>query len=114
MDEVTENIKYKKYVKITFWMFAAICLVWPIASFMVIFVFDSPIKGTWDLIFRYYMAFSIWLYPLFVLASYLSGRFSIKNKRNAILTSLIPMLSFLPWLVLIFTVDNLFSILLIW
>lgn len=40
-------------------------LPWPIASFMAIFFFDAPIRGSGDEISRYLAAFSIWFYPVF-------------------------------------------------
>jgi len=40
-------------------------LVWPVASFVAIFLFDAPMEGALDAAKRYAMVGSIWGYPAF-------------------------------------------------
>ena len=50
---------------ISWLMVLSLCL-WPIGCFMAIFFFDAPIRSTVDEISRLGMAFTIWLYPVYM------------------------------------------------
>ena len=50
-----------------FWMMVLSLLFWPIPAFVALFFFDAPIRSTVDDICRSGMAYTIWLYPLYLL-----------------------------------------------
>lgn len=52
--------------KIVIWLMTASLAVWPLASFTSIFLFDAPIRSAVDEVSRLGMAFTIWLYPLYL------------------------------------------------
>ncbi|MBX3737277.1 MAG: hypothetical protein KF715_11340 [Candidatus Didemnitutus sp.] len=57
-------------------------LVWPVAAFVAIFVFDAPIRGPLDEMVRYAMAFSVWGYPGFWGAGWALFRTAAKRGRS--------------------------------
>jgi hypothetical protein len=38
-------------------------LVWPLASFIGFFIFDAPVRGEWDELWRYSIVLPVWSYP---------------------------------------------------
>ena len=52
--------------KAIFWLVVLSLCLWPIGCFTAIFFFDAPIRSTVDEISRLGMAFTIWLYPIYM------------------------------------------------
>ena len=55
------------FQKFYFWIMVLSLLLWPIPAFVALFFFDAPSRSTLDDICRSGMAFTIWLYPLYLL-----------------------------------------------
>lgn len=53
----------------------SLCLVvWPLAAFVVMFIFDAPVESRLDEVLRYSVLAAVWLFPLFFLAGFLLSR----------------------------------------
>ena len=55
------------FQKFYFWIMVLSLLLWPILAFVALFFFDAPSRSFFDDICRSGMAFTIWLYPLYLL-----------------------------------------------
>ena len=110
-DKIVERNSLKGLVYMLFLGFALLCIVWPILAFMEIIVFKySKITGLEEVGLLYRVS-TVLLYPVFVIVSYKAIKYSKNNKKYAILSALIPLISYLPWFILIITFHYIFELL---
>ena len=83
-------------LSIVYGLLALLLLPWPMASFMAIFFFDSPIHNLGDEISRYLAAVAIWLYPVFYGIAVAVSLASLRKEKSLLvigLPALLPLLS---------------------
>lgn len=74
---------------------------WPFLSFVAIFIFDAPLRGWADELFRYALAGAIWGYPVFWGTGLALWRGALKRGRPAYGLLALPLAPVL-WVVLAF------------
>ena len=63
-----------KFIKALFFVWLFSLLIWPFIAFGSMFIFDSPIKSTADMLLRKTMYYSVLSYPFFVFVSFILSR----------------------------------------